>query len=483
MHVLCRFFDSVAVPALLQGGRCAGCRECILGSRVVELVHGSELIRMLVAAGALDFALAVLHWSPYGSVPPKDVLPLLAVLLLSARMHDKAEIRRTDYNALCALIAKTGADRTSAATIDGVLALQNIATNRDDVLRQLLPELSRLVGEANAARSTDARDPSPEVTSDVQWSSNNPQEDEEIAAVAKPRQDRPDPMRPDEVVCLFSRTLQAYFQADPTIPGVDEEKTRAMLCRHISSLRKAGAPPSAEKSAELAFQALRAWLLISRAAYHRKRYAHVRRKLVEREKTCVAWLLCIHRGRSGVACELIEGMANDVLSWLYWQRPAPGQQRTATSSLGSQYGSSKERASSAGAPSSRSGRSASNPPGYKNRTLSRDARDRAPSSKESSGGHSLPQSSAPSTAAPVPVTSGSVEEEAAKFGITPPTHALDSWTVQLDDALFAGAQKVQDACVAATRALLTPHGAAYVALLACLVVFLNQLARALGWTW
>ena len=28
------------------------------------------------------------------------------------------------------------------------------------------------------------------------------------------------------------------FQADPTIPGVDEEETRAMLCRHISSLRK-----------------------------------------------------------------------------------------------------------------------------------------------------------------------------------------------------------------------------------------------------
>ena len=48
-------------------------------------------------------------------------------------MRGRAEIRRTDYNALCALIAKTGADRTSAATIDGVLALQNIATNRDDV--------------------------------------------------------------------------------------------------------------------------------------------------------------------------------------------------------------------------------------------------------------------------------------------------------------------------------------------------------------
>jgi len=48
-----------------------------------------------------------------------------------------------------------------------------------EVLRQLGPELARLLAETSGARSTDARNPSPEASAcDVQWSSNNPQEDE-----------------------------------------------------------------------------------------------------------------------------------------------------------------------------------------------------------------------------------------------------------------------------------------------------------------
>jgi hypothetical protein len=483
LPVLCHYFDTVAVPLLLQSNRCS-CPDCALGSRVVQIVEASPTLAMLAQAGAFDFFLAVMHWAPYGSLPTKDLMPVLCCLLLHVRLTDRMDFRRTDNAALLALLQKVALTRESSVALDGILSLPNIASNHNEVLEALRPELSRLLNAVEALGveqlSTKERsEPEDQVDPEIQWSSHNPQEDEDVPAKPRPLivETAPKPLRADEVVILHSRVLQVCFQAEQTLPGVDERAAREMLTRTIGALRRAGVPPSAVKSDELAFHSLRTWLVLSRAAYHRREYARLNRKTIEREKTCVAWLLCIHRGRPGGTCELIEGMANDVLSWLYWQNPAASTSGALSSGRGEgSQAPSSGRGEGSQAPSSGRGAQGSRAP-----SSTRGSSRGALSAK---GKHPRTIQEEPEGAFDDTIDPADLNLDAADTPDLPPDLVYQSsvtrWTEQLDDMVFEAAIAAQNGLRRSVALALTPQGAAYVALFACAVVFLNQLARALG---
>ena len=469
LPVLCHYFDTVAVPLMLQSNRCS-CPDCALGSRVVQIVEASPTLAMLARAGAFDFFLAVLHWSPYGSLPIKDLMPVLCCLLLHVRLTDRMDFRRTDNAALVALTQKVALTRESSVALDGILSLPNIASNHNEVLEALRPELARLLTSVEALgveqlSTTERSEPEDQVDPEIQWSSHNPQEDEDVPAKPRPLvvETAPKPLRADEVVILHSRVLQVCFQAERTLPGVDERAAREMLTRTIGALRRAGVPPSAVKRDELAFHSLRTWLVLSRAAYHRREYARLQRKTIEREKTCVAWLLCIHRGRPGGTCELIEGMANDVLSWLYWQNPAtPGAPSSGRGAEGSQAPSSGRGAQGSRAPSSTRGSS---------RGEKSNRGKHPPAIREE------PEGSFDDTIDPADLDASGAQDLPADFVYQ---SSVTRWAEQLDDVVFEAAIAAGSGLRRSAALAFTPQGAAYVALFACAIVFLNQLARALG---
>mmetsp|Transcript_18109 Transcript_18109/g.40025 ORF Transcript_18109/g.40025 Transcript_18109/m.40025 type:complete len:470 (-) Transcript_18109:162-1571(-) len=129
------------------------------------------------------------------------------------------------------------------------------------------------------------------------------------------------------VLVCYSLSLQGICQSDPKLAHdiPSELDLRRCLAAATSRIRKAGVQACGLDPDVVAFQVIRALLLVCRGKQHNSREYNVDApsQLLERERSLVTWLLRL--SETGKLCEQLSLMGHEVLSWIQWQLEMKGR--------------------------------------------------------------------------------------------------------------------------------------------------------------
>lgn len=140
-----------------------------------------------------------------------------------------------------------------------------------------------------------------------------------------------------------SLVLQAVFQTDETLQrltSLSEEAMRTQLVILVSSMRTPDLPP--KWHGRLAFQVIRLYLLLCRSSHKRKQYVVLSSSFIDEERRVVGFLMSLSPPAQR-SCVLLRAMAQDVHSWLLWQKQAGCTRVGATPASSSPIASTQAR--------------------------------------------------------------------------------------------------------------------------------------------